>query len=497
MNGMIEPAVLERLKDIVGSDFVTDDPEVCIAYSRDLATYLKFGKYRSPDCVVLPTITSEVQNIVAVARQFKTPLIPLGSGINVASAHIPRKGGIIMDLRRMNNILEIDEEAITATLQPHVTIARMSTELQRKGFFIPVPGAPSTVTVGSNFTHGNTNKASARFGFQYAHIVSVEMVLPDGSLLRTGSWADAFSGDRSWPRGPGPDLTLLARYALGLHGIVTGITIKAHPLDDICLPIWAAFEHVEDAHPAFVEMAHREICTGSSLYGGFKYNSYSADTAECGWRQSRIHPEFVLALTIQGSKRRVAFEEKVVRDLTEKNNGRIVTDRLPFYQMFVDTHMAMAASLYSEFAFKYWASPGAGPSFLGPSSMDKIIPCFNAMTNLASEDEAFGDVDWGNWEFNRSMIAYPDQGGHFAIIEGGIAAHPTDPKAIKAYKRYAPKLVKALAAIGVTPDQSRANTRPGEFGISPEYLELAEKFRHVLDKEGIMNPGVISPLIYR
>ena len=248
---------------------------------------------------------------------------------------MPPRGGILLDLKRMDQILEIDEATCTATIQPYVTIARLSAELQKRGMYIPVPGAPSTASLISNFCVGLGLKVTNRVGRQDQSIVGFRLIRPDGNIIKVGSGADPFIPKNFWPHGPGPDMHLLPILAIGTTGIITEMTVKCWLRGENYKELWVAYEDIDDAVAAFQEIARMEICKGLNLYGGNKYSSYFTDTREAMERMIRANPEFQLIISMEGTKRRLEFEEKMVRGVAKKTGGKIITDKFPPYESFV------------------------------------------------------------------------------------------------------------------------------------------------------------------
>jgi hypothetical protein len=489
--------IYHRLADIVGAKWVSDEPEILKGYSRELTTYGRFKKDRPPQLVVLPSSTDEIRNIFSYADFRRIPIVLYGTGLNIGSATIPKHGGIIIDPRRMNRILEIDEEHCTATVEPGVTLARLSSEMQKRGMFIAMPGAPATASLISNYSQGEFNKATGRLGAQFKSIVATTNVLPDGTVIRTGSFADAFEGGKFWPHGPGPDLWMLLRSTVGTLGMVTEMTIKAFLLDDEMKPFWVSFEDVEAGVKAYSEILHREMCTGSSFYIGNKYH-YFGDTVECGERLCKIHPNVQLIYSLQGTKRRVEYEEKTVREIASKYGGVIVTDTLPFYQMYVDSHLTMAASLYSEYTMRYFGSPGAGIVFFPTSSLDYLVPAYETFVKVLLEDPYFRDPEGGSSDLYTGLIGYPSKlGGHYFELEPCTGGWVVDPEFGHAVMRTIPKLTKAWADIGVIRDLKTANIRHYEIGAMSTYENLMRRIKAVIDPNVIMHPGQLTPPLYR
>lgn len=487
---MEKERIYKILSNIVGREFISDEPEICIAYSQDHGT--RGLPSRKPDYVVLPANTNEVQRIVAVAKRYKVPITIQTTGINTAGHSNPSQGGILIDLKRMNKIIKIDEEHMTATIEPYVSIARLSSECQKRGMFIAVSGAPSTAGVMSNYLWGDAHKATQRLGFLCQQIVGFEIVLPDGTLLKVGSGSDPFVGEDFWPHGPGPDFQLLARWANGAYGIVTKMTVKCWPLDKEFKPFWVAFDDVDNAVGMHNELIRMEICTGFSLYSGCTYNSYSTDHPEAQYRMNRAHPEFMLILTLQGTRRRVEYEEKVVRELAKKHAGRIITDTLPFYQAFVDSHISMAGSLYSEYTMRYWGSRGKATIVIFPTTIDKIGLAFKTISKCVLKIPELADPDYVDGYFGRSMISYAAEGGHYSYVEYAIEGFTSDPKSRLACNKLNEMLSEELPKIGIQPIStakfSRFNIETGSYGY---YRELARKFKRELDPDNFMQPGQV------
>lgn len=485
--------VKKALADIVGPEWVTDDPALLIAYSRDYAAYLKFNwQQKAPHIAVLPRTVEEVQGVVRIARRYKLPVVPAGSRGNQFSWTLPRAGGILVDVSRMDSILSIDEDNMVAVVEAGCPIFKLQSELLKRRMFIHQPGACSTFYIGSHFTHGNTNKATARLGYNNRQIVGFEMVLGDGTILRTGTLASYESPRALWPHGPGPDLGHLPRMAQGMLGIVTKIALRAHPLDDEVKVFQPAFNNVDAATLALEEIVREELCTGTCMYNGFKYTQYFADSPDAVDIVDRVNPEWMLMLTLQGTKRWVEYEEKRVREITEKHGGRIITDKLPFYQMFEDAQLNMSASLYSEYTIKYWAYPGTvgAPAGMIMAPLYMYPRYYKMLTLLYMTDPVLGDPDEGDVKYRRGAIVYPEQNGHWAMFELMMAGHPTDPRLIREIgPRFAPRLLRALNKLGLRFDVKYGVARPGEAGLMPTYMDLCKKLKGVIDPDGIMHPG--------
>ena len=137
--------ILSHLEDIVGRDFVTNRSEDLYIYSQDPGASLP----RKVDFVVMPDSTEEVQEIVKIANQERIPIIPMGGGLTLSGLIIPVKGGIVLDMKRMNRIIEINPYSQYALIEAGVTTGQILSHLNENYPHLqpPIPDAPPSATV--------------------------------------------------------------------------------------------------------------------------------------------------------------------------------------------------------------------------------------------------------------------------------------------------------------------------------------------------------------
>ncbi|MCU0663117.1 MAG: FAD-binding oxidoreductase [Myxococcota bacterium] len=485
--------LLRELQNIVSVEWASDEPELTCAYSRDVNMYPQnlSSVLRPPFYVVLPGTAEEVQKIVALARLHKTPITVQTTGLNVCGICVPPRGGILMDMKRMDKVLEIDEQNMTATIEPYVSIARLSCELQKRGMYLPVPGNPSTASVISNILVGLGLKVTNRVGRQEKGIVGFKMVLPDGSFFKAGSGADPFIPKSFWPHGPGPDLHLLPVHALGTTGIVTEMTVKCWLRGEEYKELWVSYEDIDKAAEAFMDLSRREIAKGLNLYGGNKYTSYATDTREAIERMVRANPEFQLVLSLEGTKRRIEYEEGLIREVAKKTGGKILTDKFAPYKTFVESHAGMSGSFYSDYSMKYWGSRGANWVVAGFPTPDRLADQYRAYSQAVMDDPDYADVDFGHAEFWRSIIAYPFEGGHYIFAEHGIDSHPGDPKWQEVVKRIGSAIPRYGAQRRLVIMGYNRAPREGLPRVTGPYWDVANKIHTRLDPDNLMQPGFV------
>ena len=192
----------------------------------------------APDIVVWPRSTQDVQKILRYANDGAIPVTAWGAGTSVEGNPIPVHGGIVMDFREMNRILEIHTNDFQVTVEPGVLYKDMNRELGRQGlFFAPDPGA--NASIGGMVANNAAGVRTVKYGATRDNVLALEVVLADGEIVRTGS--------RSTKQSSGYDLTHLIVGSEGTLGIVTKATLRLHPLPEHYSAVIAAFPTVEDA----------------------------------------------------------------------------------------------------------------------------------------------------------------------------------------------------------------------------------------------------------
>ena len=223
--------ILQAFQAALGIENVKDNPATMNAYFGDWLPPKLLGMSMPPEFVVLPSSTLEVQAVIKICNRFKVPFIPVGSNQWSLTGSPNRQGTVIIDCKRMGKIHEIDEKNMYAVIEPLVTLAQLQAEAYKRGLYIGSPEASATASAIAGHCFQGMWGVGYRLGVAYRNILGIEWVLPNGEILRTGSFAqDAHNG--FWGEGPGPDLRgMLRGYAgaMGGFGMVTKMAVKLHP----------------------------------------------------------------------------------------------------------------------------------------------------------------------------------------------------------------------------------------------------------------------------
>src|ERR1700689_2762060 len=175
--------LLRDLKSLLCDDALLHRPEELLLYEYDGSVEIA-----RPTCVVFPRKTAHVQHIVKLANQYQTPLIGRGAGTGLSGGALARNGGIVSVFSRMNRILAIDIENQRSTVQPGVVNSDLSVAVAHADLHLaPDPSSQKACTIGGNVAENSGGPHTLAYGVTTNHVLSMEVVLPTGELVRLGS----------------------------------------------------------------------------------------------------------------------------------------------------------------------------------------------------------------------------------------------------------------------------------------------------------------------
>ena len=243
----MEERIKEELARIVGQDNLSDKLIDLIAYSYDASSLS--GR---PDLAVWVESTDQVSKLLALADQERIPVMARGAGTGLCGLSVPARGGIVMDMARMNRILEVSIPDRLVVVQPGVVYAELQKALAPEGFFFPPdPASGQMCTLGGNVATNAGGLRAAKYGVTRDYVLGLEVVLADGSIMRTGT--------RTIKSSSGLDLTRLFVGSEGTLGVVTEVTLKISPLPKEITTAMASFDRLEDAGGAVTGLMHSGV----------------------------------------------------------------------------------------------------------------------------------------------------------------------------------------------------------------------------------------------
>ncbi|MFH1452611.1 MAG: FAD-linked oxidase C-terminal domain-containing protein [Armatimonadota bacterium] len=231
----ISKELKQQFKAITGKDSYFDNPEELIVYSYDATNFS-----HKPDIVLFPVSVEQVSGIMKLANDNNVYVHPRGAGTNLSGGSIPFKGGIALVLTKMNKILGIDRDNLTAVVEPGVITEEFKKEVDELGLFYPPdPASMASCTMGGNIAENAGGPHCLKYGVTRDYVLDLEVVLHDGEVINTGA--------PTIKNVTGYDLTRLFIGSEGTLGIVTKITLKLIPKPSNRVVVMAVFNKTEEA----------------------------------------------------------------------------------------------------------------------------------------------------------------------------------------------------------------------------------------------------------
>lgn len=216
--------LIKELQAIVGEAFVSDAAEERYIYSMDQGTMPP----ATPDAVVMPKTTDQITQIVRLANELKVPLVPMGGGLVLSGLTRALKGGVIVDMKRMDTVIEVNPASRYVVVEAGVTQGKLKAYLAKHHPDLKhsMPDAPPAATIAGNVCIHGSGHLSVLGGFHSDMLTGMEAVLPTGEIVRTGSCSVS---DKWFAKAPLPDLSGLFLGWSGTTGFVTKLGIRLFP----------------------------------------------------------------------------------------------------------------------------------------------------------------------------------------------------------------------------------------------------------------------------
>jgi glycolate oxidase len=231
---------------VVGRAGYLDRPEDLLLYQYDGSI-----DRAKPDLVAFPQTTEEVSALVKIGRDQGIPIVGRGAGTGLSGGAIPREGGMVISFARMNRILEIDLANERAVLQPGVVNLDITQAVQPDGYFYaPDPSSQRACTIGGNVAENAGGPHTLAYGVTTNHVLGLEAVLADGSIISTGAKS---------PDQPGLDLTGLLTGSEGTLALITKIIVRLMRAPELVKTLLVIYDSVDDCADTVAEITARSI----------------------------------------------------------------------------------------------------------------------------------------------------------------------------------------------------------------------------------------------
>lgn len=296
--------IFSEIRKIVGEENVFDDRVECISYSRDLSVHEGI-----PEAVVFAHTTEQISAIMRLANQEKVPVTVQGSGTATTGASLPVEGGILLDVHKMDKILEIDKKNFYATVEPGVICNNLNIALKKHNLmFPPNPGSELIATIGGMMSTNSSGHRAVKYGTAKDYVKALKVVLADGTLIETGFKTPKASF--------GYDLNHVFASAEGTLGVITEITVKIQPVPEYNALALAIFHDLFAAGKAVTDI----IGSGIQLTACEILDNYSLKVVEDAIGKDVSKIEAMLIIESDGVEETVTRDMERIGEICKKND---------------------------------------------------------------------------------------------------------------------------------------------------------------------------------
>lgn len=304
--------LISDLKKSLSSCNVLETLEERYAYAQD-ATNIKEIK-NLPDVVVFVENIEQVQNVVKLANKYKTPIICRGAGTNVVGACSTEHGGIILNFSKMNKILEINRENMTARVQSGVVLGDLQKAVESFGLFYPPdPSNLAVSTIGGSIAQSSGGAKSFKYGTTKDYVIDMKVVMANGEILQTGS--------NTIKNATGYNLNTLFVGSEGTLGIVVEATLKLIPKPESKKVLMAYFDTVKKAVSAVNKIIEHRIFPATIDF----MDKNAIQTVEKFYPANLLtDKEAALIIEIDGFECSMDYQEKIIVDILNSSDASAI-----------------------------------------------------------------------------------------------------------------------------------------------------------------------------
>ncbi|MFT8245373.1 FAD-binding oxidoreductase [Roseomonas sp. BN140053] len=414
-----------------------------------------------PDAVAFPASTEEVSQLLALCHRFDVPVTPFGAGTSLEGHVTPVRGGLSLDLSRMDRVLEVSQEDMDCLIEPGVTRHALNDHLRADGLFFPVdPG--SHCTIGGMCATRASGTNAVRYGTIRENVLGLEVVLADGRVIHTGG--------RVRKSASGYDLTRLIIGSEGTLGVITKIRLRLHGIPEATSAAVCQFETLRGAvesviavMQAGIPVARIELLDEVQMGACIRYSKLEG-----------FEPRPTLFLEFHGSPAGVQEQAEAVEEIATVGGGMGFT-----WAADAETRNRLWKARHDA----YWAATSLRPGSRGVTT-DVCVPISRLAEALLGAKE---DIQASG--LTAPIVGHVGDGNfHCAIL-----TDPNDPAEIERVWALDRKIVARGLALG--------GTCSGEHGVGlgkrefleqehgAEALAVMRSIKTALDPKGLMNPG--------
>lgn len=309
---LMKNSLIKDLKKALTPDNVLYELEERYAYAQDASNQRNITGL--PDVVVFVESIEQVQAVVRLARKYKIPIICRGAGTNVVGACRAEHGGIVLNFSKMNKILDISLENMTATVQPGVVLGELQKAVDKIGLFYPPdPSNLAVSTIGGSIAQASGGAKTFKYGTTRDYVIDLKVVMADGEILRTGS--------NTIKNATGYNLNSLFVGSEGTLGIVVEATLKLIPKPEAKRVMMSYFDTVQSAVDAVNSIIEQRIFPTTLDF----MDKNAIQTVEKFYPAGLLcDKEAALVVEVDGFENAIEYQQKIIVSILEKCNASAI-----------------------------------------------------------------------------------------------------------------------------------------------------------------------------
>ncbi|MBD3255256.1 MAG: FAD-binding protein [Candidatus Lokiarchaeota archaeon] len=461
--------IIAELSNIVGKQNVSSKPIDLFAYTQDTSlitlNWLMLGKIAGlPDLIVWPETTQQISEIMKFANSHKIPVVPYAEGSGVVGGAIPVRGGIVLDVKKFNRIISINDKNLTITVEAGINGMNLERQLEAKGYRCGhIPQSLYTSSVGGYIAHRAAGQFSTKYGKIEDILLGMEVVLPNGDIVNFKPMARTSTG---------PQLDKFFIGGEGTLGIVTKATLKIWPQPEKRTLISYAFPTIEDSLDATREILRENV------YPAVIRIYDASETARHFEHIEKAKDKVMVVFVCEGNKNLVDLEESITRDMCVKNSG-VDCGKEPVDHWFETRFNVKETSMFP-------------PYKIVADTIEVSIDWDNASKMYHDVVESVSKIK-GNLLITAHVSHFYPNGVGFYFTFGGV---PEKGKTeFDFYRTCWDATIKAVEDNGGSFSHhhgvgiNRSHWMEREWGKAG--IEVLRNFKKALDPNGILNPGKI------
>lgn len=456
---LMKNSLIKDLKKALTPDNVLSELEERYAYAQDASNQRNITGL--PDVVVFVESIEQVQAVVRLARKYKIPIICRGAGTNVVGACRAEHGGIVLNFSKMNKILDISLENMTATVQSGVVLGELQKAVDKIGLFYPPdPSNLAVSTIGGSIAQSSGGAKTFKYGTTKDYVIDMKVVMADGEILRTGS--------NTIKNATGYNLNSLFVGSEGTLGIVVEVTLKLIPKPEAKRVMMSYFDTVQSAVDAVNSIIEQRIFPTTLDF----MDKNAIQTVEKFYPAGLLcDKEAALIVEVDGFKSAIEYQQKVIVSIFEKCGASAIQ-----YSSSEDEYEKIWRARRSSMGACAKLKPNV-------TTDDVIVPRKNLSKLVLGIREICK-----KYNLDVCMVGHVGDGS----IHPQIPIDYRDEDEYNRYKSAKSEIYELTASLG--------GILSGEHGIgaekrdyidkvvSPEALKYMRQIKRIFDPENILNP---------